>query len=131
MEDDRVICTASISPLYLPRSIGGHRWIAVESQLPHARPGVRVLVARHREERRPGFPVITDYITQKLPYTNRYGGWARIVLVYAPGDELPERYRRILFDATRGMARPLPLPMAEPHQEGGLLHNGYRAAEFA
>jgi hypothetical protein len=131
--DDRVICTASISPLFLPRTIGSHRWLSVESQLPHARPGVRVLIARHREERRAGFPTITDYIIERLPHTNRYGGWSRITLVYAPGDAVPPRYRHLLFDATRVQARPLPpvAPMAHSSNATQLEHNGYRASAFA
>lgn len=126
-EDDRVICTASISPLFLPRSIGGHRWLSVESQLPQARPGVRVLVARHREERRAGFPTITDYIIERLPHNNRYGGWSRITLVYAPGDVLPARYRHLIFDATRVQVRPL-----APSTNGSTVeHNGHPASAFA
>jgi hypothetical protein len=132
LEDDRIILTASIPPMFLARSIGGHRWLSVESQLPHARPGVRVLVTRHCEERRPGFPTITDYIIERLPHSNRYGGWSHITLVYAPGDVVPARYRNLLFNAMN-VPRPqrqMISAVAGPSTPSS-MHNGYSASAFA
>lgn len=84
--------------------------------MPNARPGVRVLVGRH-EEIRNGRPTITEYITTRLSYPNRYDGWSRVTVVYAPGEPSPYHYQ---YDSTRVQRNAQPM-VALPSSSSELI----------
>lgn len=90
--DDQYVYSDSLPELIMLRTLSLPRWTSVEQRMPNARPGVRVLVHRHRQSYH-GHDVIVDYITVRAPLDNRYGGWYHITSAYLPHDTHPFPYQ--------------------------------------
>lgn len=90
--DDQHIYSELIPDLILLRTLSLPRWTIVEQRMPHARPGVKTLVHRHRQSYF-GQDVIVDYITVRAPVETRYGQWYHITAAYLPGEEHPFPYQ--------------------------------------
>lgn len=92
LTDDQYVYSDSLPDLIMLRTLSLPRWTAVEQRMPNARPGVRVLVHRHRQVN-DGREVIVDYITVRAPVDNRYGGWYHVLSAYCVGEAHPFPYQ--------------------------------------
>lgn len=77
--------TTSIPPNTIAPNITSHDWEKVETQMPHAREGVRVLVHRVYLDGE----IIVDYITERIEPSSSHNEWKHITAYHRKGERHP------------------------------------------
>lgn len=105
-------------PYLRPLALGWYS--AVEDYHADAESGTRFLIRRehsvfqHQD-------IVIDYLTERVPYGNRYGGWEHVTVAYLESESSPYPFHYDLHDAVRTANRhsvaEIPfLRTAEPQQ---------------